>query len=350
MFESARIKLTAWYLLIIMLISVLFSVVIYANVNSDLIRIEERQRRILERQHMAQEMFVRLREQGVVVPPMQQPTAQQNLEEIAEGRNRLILVLTFINLGILGISGIAGFFLAGMTLKPIQDMVTEQRRFITDASHEFRTPLTSLRSEMEVNLKDKSLSAKGARKVITSNLEDVIRLQTLSDNLLELAQYESINSAPTFTTVYLDEVLGQAMKKVTGIAKKKKITVRIDIGRYAVHGNFDMLSELFVILLDNAIKYSPQNNFVTVNTKKRDHHVDIAIKDNGIGIDKADIPYIFERFYRTDTSRSKNTEGGYGLGLSIAKKIVDRHKGSITVRSKKSAGSTFIVNLSLKKT
>jgi len=349
MFESARVKLTAWYLLIIMLISVLFSVVIYANVNSDLVRIQERQQRSQERQEEAQKLFERLKEQGVLMPPMSHQNLQQSFEEISEARTRLILVLLFINLGILGVSGIAGYFLAGMTLRPIQEMVIEQRRFITDASHEFRTPLTSLRSEMEVNLNDKSLSAGEARKVITSNLEDVIRLQTLSDNLLELAQYESTSSAQKFSVIRLEDVLLDALKKVSGIAKKKKIMIKNGIGKHEVTGNFDMLSELFVILLDNAIKYSPKDSHIIITAQKKDHHVNVAVKDSGIGIDTTDIPYIFERFYRTDLSRSKNTVGGYGLGLSIAKKIVHKHKGAISVKSKKDIGSTFIISLPLKK-
>lgn len=349
MFHSARLKLTAWYLLIIMLISVLFSVVIYTNVNSDLVRLEERQRRFSERAKVEQALIKQLSKQGVALPHLPTQNIDANLEEIAQARNRLILVLGIINLGILGISGVAGYFLAGRTLRPIREMVTEQQRFIADASHELRTPLTSLRSEMEVNLKDKRLSLLEAKKVITSNLEDVIKLQTLSDKLLELAQFEDIAKKYGFSKVTTIEIIDSAVKKVAGLAKRKKITIQKDIAQYIIEGNFDLLSELFGILLENAIKYSPSGNAIRVFAKKTDNHVAISVIDNGIGIEKKDIPYIFDRFYRGDKSRTKNIVDGYGLGLSIVKKITEQHKGSIWVRSTPGQGSTFVVELPLAK-
>jgi two-component system sensor histidine kinase CiaH len=349
MFRSTRIKLTAWYLLIIMLISMLFSVVIYANVNSDLLRLEERQRRFLERQRVAQALIRQLVERGVVVPHVPMQNIDANLQEIAQARNRLILVLTAINLGILGISGIAGYFLAGRTLRPIREMVTEQQRFIADASHELRTPLTSLRSEMEVNLSDKKLTLTEAKKVIASNLEDVIKLQELSDNLIELAQFEDVAKQYSFANITTCEVIESAIKKVAGLAKRRRVKMQTDIASFPILGNFTMLSQLFSILLENAIKYSDREGLIKITTRKIDHHVAISVIDNGIGIDKKDIPYIFDRFYRGDKSRAKNIRGGYGLGLSIAQKIVHKHKGKIRALSTVHKGTTFIVELPIVK-
>lgn len=350
MFESARLKLTAWYLCIIMLISMLFSVVIYTNVNNDLIRIETRQRRVQERMRAPMDQFLnQLKAQGIPTPPIQNRPPDASMTEVAEARNRLILVLIFINLGILVISGIAGYFLAGQTLQPIKEMVDEQNRFITDASHELRTPLTSLRSEMEVTLADKHLKTGEAREVITSNLEDVIRLQTLSDNLLELAQFEKSTLTSHFSQVKLADVLHDAVKKVSGIAKKKQIPIQNEIKDPVVHGNYDSLSELFVILLDNAIKYSPEKSIVTIASQKTDHHVIIGISDQGAGIAASDIPHIFDRFYRADKSRTSQSAKGYGLGLSIAKKIVDAHRGTLSVKSAVGRGTTFFVELPCKK-
>lgn len=347
MFHSARIKLTAWYLLIIMLISMLFSVVIYTNVNHDLVRLEDRQRRSQERQKVAQELIRRLSSQGVVVPRVPMQNIEANMEEIAQARNRLILVLGVINIGILGISGVAGYFLAGRTLRPIKEIVTEQQRFIADASHELRTPLTSLRSEMEVNLKDKKLSLFAAKKVIASNLEDVIKLQILSDKLLELAQFEDAAKQYGFSKVTTVDFIESATKKVAGLSKKKKITIQNEVSRYTIEGNFDLLSELFGTLLENAIKYSPGESVIRIVTKKTDHHVAISVIDKGVGIDKKDIPHIFDRFYRGDKSRTKNTVDGYGLGLSIAKKIAEAHRGKIRVESLVDKGSAFVVELPL---
>ena len=144
MFKSARLKLTAWYLLIIMLISILFSIAIYSEINADLGRLEHYQE--LRKQRDLQ-----------FAPPLP-PNPELDRNVVAEARDRITLILFLVNFGILVVSGGSAYFLAGRTLKPIKDMVDEQNRFITDSSHELRTPLTSLRSEIEVNLRDKNLS------------------------------------------------------------------------------------------------------------------------------------------------------------------------------------------------
>ena len=331
-----------------MVISILFSVIIYANVNSDLVQIEERQRRMYERQKAVHKLFERLREEGIIDSPMaDQP--QQNLEIVAEARRRFILMLAVINMGILGVSGIAGYFLAGRTLRPIQDMLSEQRRFIADASHELRTPLTSLRSEIEVSLSDTKLSLPGAKHVLRSNLEDVIRLQSLSDNLLTLAQFEK-NTLPQFAKVRLADIINDAVRKIAGLAKKKNTAIQFKGGRqYSINGNAESLTELFVILLDNAIKYSPRGGKVTIASSKINQHLKVAISDKGIGIEKKDIEKIFDRFFRADSSRTKTETAGYGLGLAIAKKIAEQHGGDISVKSTLGKGSTFFVTLPLRR-
>ena len=138
MFERTRVRLTAWYLLIIMAISLLFSMVIYSMVNADFVRFERMQVRMQEDI-----------EQGLIPAPPRYHGI--DLEDIKEARIRLITTLGFVNLAIIVVAGGAGYFLAGRTLKPIKESMDEQRRFISDSSHELRTPLTSLRSEIEVS-------------------------------------------------------------------------------------------------------------------------------------------------------------------------------------------------------
>jgi len=154
MFHSARLKLTAWYLLIIMIISAMFSLVIYKVLSNEIERFERVQRFRIER---------RL-ETGLRRFPNQ--IRITNPELIEETKQRILLMLIAINLGILIISGGLGYLLAGRTLKPIKEMVDEQNRFISDASHELRTPLTSLKTAMEVTLRDKNLSLLSAKKTI----------------------------------------------------------------------------------------------------------------------------------------------------------------------------------------
>ena len=326
MFKKARLKLTAWYLLIIMLISLAFSIAIDHLLTLELTRVERVQRLRQER---------RIPRIPAIDP-----------EVIEEPKNRLRINLILINLGILGAAGVAAYFLAGRTLKPIKNMVDEQNRFITDSSHELRTPITSLKTEMEVNLRDKKLN-KDTRKILESNLEEVNSLQSLSDNLIRLTKYQKTNDID-FKDISLTEIIEEACKKVTNLAKHKRITIENQVKEYSVKGDKLSLTEAFVIFLDNAIKYSHKNTKVILISKKTDHILAIDIKDEGIGIAEEDIPHLFERFYRVDKSRAKTDVGGFGLGLSIAKQIVNKHNGSISVVSNLGKGTTFSVKLPLK--
>ncbi len=331
MFHSARLKLTGWYLLIIMLISMFFSIAIYQILTQEF---EHGLQRITYR-HI--DIF------DANGNPIHPPLVEPGYIDAAEARIRWTLV--YINLAILGISGIAGYFLAGRTLQPIQEMVDEQHRFVTDASHELRTPLTSLRSEIEVYLRGKEHNLKEADILLKSNLEEVNNLQILSDNLIQLAQYKKTNTLDNFSHVSLSEIILSAQKKVVSLAKKKQIALKTEIKDVIINGDKQNLVELFVILLDNAIKYSPKKTTIAVSSQSTDHHVVIAVSDEGMGIAKEDLPYIFDRFYRADASRTKQSVLGYGLGLSIAKKIVNSHNGSIQVKSNSGKGTTFTVQL-----
>lgn len=317
MFHAARIKLTAWYLLIIMLVSISFSVVIFRVLTSELDRFERIERVRIERRFPA----------------------------IDEIKHRLILRLININIFIFAGSALAGYFLAGRTLKPIADMVDEQNRFVTDASHELRTPLTSLKSEIEVNLRDPDLSPVQAKALLKSNLEEVNSLQVLSDGLIRLTQYQKGHNGLAVTDVSLAGIAREAIRKVTNAAKEKRITVTNGIRNINIQGNQTALTELFVIFLDNAIKYSPKQKTIHLTSRKSDGHIIIDIADQGIGIDEKDIPHLFDRFYRADKSRTKTGVPGYGLGLSIAKQIVEQHHGTIRVHSELKKGTTFSVEL-----
>jgi two-component system sensor histidine kinase CiaH len=338
MFRSARIKLTAWYLLIIMLVSVSFSVAIYQVLASELNRLEQvEQVRILRR----------LPELQLPLSPGGRPVLLDP-DVLIETKNRMKLTLILINLIILAGSAYAGYILAGRTLNPIKDMVDEQNRFITDASHELRTPLTSLKSEIEVNLRDKQLSLDQAKALLKSNLEEVNSLQVLSDGLIRLTQYQKGHNSLAVTDVSLADIAREAVRKVTNAAKAKRITITNDTSDIHIQGNKTSLTELFVIFLDNAIKYSPKQKTVHVSSKKSDGHIRVVIADQGIGIAEKDIPHLFDRFYRADKSRTKTDVPGYGLGLSIAKQIAEQHNGNIRVTSKLNKGTTFIIELPLK--
>jgi signal transduction histidine kinase len=238
--------------------------------------------------------------------------------------------------------------LAKHTLKPIEQAMEAQNRFTADASHELRTPLTAMRSEIEVNLRNKQLNTTDAKKLLQSNLEEIEKLESLSNALLKLARYQN-NFSDDFKDISLQEVIVEAYEKVENLAKRKSIRFDNNLSEIKVLGDQQSLIELFVILLDNAIKYSPEKSKISINFTKLDKHVSVKIKDRGIGIKASELPYIFNRFYRADTSRSKEKVDGYGLGLSIAKSIVEMHKGTIEVNSKPGHGSEVVVKLRVSK-
>ena len=338
MFESARFKLTAWYLLIIMGISIVFSYAIYTQINRELRQFEIALQLRMSRIQTEFKVFG-------IPPPIHE--IDDSAEAITAARNRIIFTLACINLGILFVAGGAGYFLAGRTLKPIQDMLDDQNRFVTDASHELRTPLTSLKTTIEVNLREKKLTTEQAKEILRSNLEEVNTMQSLTDDLILLAQRQ-IPQEVAFEFIESKEMVSQAVAQVRAQAKVKQISIVTKGEQLIFEGDKRNIHTLLVILLENAIKYSPEKTTVTIQTKKKEGKVYFHILDNGSGIAKEDIPHVFERFYRAEKSRSRQDISGYGLGLSIAKKIVRLHQGEIRVKSEKNQGTTFIIALPMK--
>lgn len=326
MFHSARIKLTLWYLLIIMTVSIAFSIFIYIGASREFDRILRLQRYRIDHPN---DIISQVRQE-------ERPQAPMEIEVMEEAKMRTLAGLFGVNIIILLLSSLAGYFLAGLTLKPIKKMVDEQNQFVTDASHELRTPLTSLRTEIEVALRSNDVSIVHAKKLLASNLEDVIALQTLSDRLLELSAQQD---SSFLTSVFLPEAIQSAVKTVTGLAKIKNIAIKKDVDDLHVQGIQSSIVEVFVIILDNAIKYSPSKSTIHIHAKKDADMISVTVQDNGIGVSEEDLPHLFDRFYRANKSRSKMDTSGYGLGLSIAQKIMKVHNGIITVASSLNKGT-----------
>ena len=343
MFKSARIKLTVWYLLIIMIISISFSTFIYLGSTREFDRVLRIQEYRIQHPELQQIIIQRPIWQSDDVPLSVHPDSQV----ISEARNRIAEELVVINLIILVFSSFAGFFLAGRTLRPIKNMVDEQNRFIADASHELNTPLTSLKTSIEVNLRDKNLNLEKSKQVLLSNLEEVNSLQALSNELIEITQYQKINGNFQIKKVDIANIVKTAALKIKPQADKKQIKINTKVKKIFVNADERSLVELLTILLDNAVKYSPEKKDIDVQVVSVDSKLKVIVKDNGIGIDKDDLPFIFERFYRADKSRTKQKITGYGLGLSIAKRIVDLHGGTINAESIIGKGTTFTVMFSI---
>jgi two-component system sensor histidine kinase CiaH len=277
----------------------------------------------------------------------------QNLENIRanqleESNNRLSLNLVYFNLLIFVLSSIVSYFWARKTMRPIEEAMIAQNRFTADASHELRTPLTAMKTEIEVSLRDRKLNFASAQKLLVSNLEEVSKLESLSNALLKLARYEE-ETTIKFTKISLSDVVAEAYEKLEKIAAQKSIKFKNNLPNIYAWGDRQSLVELMVIFMDNAIKYSPKNALINIDIAQEGNVAITKIRDRGMGIKSSDLPYIFNRFYRADTSRSKEKVDGYGLGLSIAKRIIDLHHGTIKVLSKMGQGTEFTIKFPTKK-
>jgi len=334
MFKKARFKLTAWYLLIIMVISFSFSGLIYSININEFNRFANSQQKRFERE------FFPVGQNNPQIPII-------DIDDlIDEAEKRLLVNLGVINGIILIISGSLSYFLAGITLNPIQQMTEDQKRFISDASHELKTPLTALKSLFEVSLRDKKITLIDTKKVIQQGIEQTDKLKNLSDSLLELSRFDNQKLTST-QTVLIKEIINDAVSQLQPKADKKNIQIITKVGSQKVVGNYQKLVELIIIFVDNAIKYSSNNTKINLITTLEKKNLLIKIIDQGIGIDQKDLPHIFDRFYQANNSRTKSSDIGYGLGLSIAKQIVDLHHGQIEVKSKLNSGTTFIIYLPL---
>ena len=342
MFQKTRLKLTAWYLLIIMAISLAFSGVIYVSASREFNRILVQQKYRLEHPQLR----VLILQNGDQITALRSlPTPDPQV--INAARLRVLEELTIVNICIFILSAIAGYFLAGRTLKPISTMLDEQNRFIADASHELNTPLTSLRTMIEVNLRNKVLTLGKAKHVLESSLEEIGELESLSTELIGLTRYQQSHGKQVFSEVPIPEIISEAREKVREEAREKRISITQSVPDMKIRGDRKSLTELFVVLLDNAVKYSPPRKRIVVSGKQEAGKITVSITDQGIGIAKEDLPHIFDRFYRADKSRTKQETPGYGLGLSIAKRIAELHKGEIRAESTVGEGTTFTVILPL---
>jgi signal transduction histidine kinase len=145
------------------------------------------------------------------------------------------------------------------------------------------------------------------------------------------------------SSVSLSEIIHHTIEKLRPLSLKKQIEISENIEKMSMEGNEKSLTELCIILLDNAIKYSPEKATVSLTAINKDAKIEVTVQDSGVGIAKENIPHIFDRFYRVDTSRTKQHIPGYGLGLSIAKRIVTLHQGTIHVASTPGKGTTFTI-------
>lgn len=326
--QSRVARLAASYLAIIMLMSVGFSVIFYNTSSHE-----------LQRKLPPPTIFYRVSDND------QLGYERYVDNRVNEARKHLMLNLVLVNLLTLGAGSAVSYLLARRTLEPIEQAIEAQARFASDASHELRTPLAAIQTENEVALRKDSLSLERARELLQSNVEEVKKLRELAEGLLRLARED--RHELEIKPVSLADVTTEAMNRVLKSAQAKNITITDEVGAVKALGDQPSLVQILAVLLDNAIKYSAEGQNVTVTASAKGKQAQLSVIDEGQGIAAADLPHIFDRFYRADSSRSSQHESGYGLGLSIAYKIIQQHNGTITVTSAPGRGSTFTIKLPL---
>jgi two-component system, OmpR family, sensor histidine kinase CiaH len=262
--------------------------------------------------------------------------------QYADSQRRILFNLMLLNAGVFAVGALASYVLARRTLRPIEEALEAQNRFTADASHELRTPLAAMKTEIEVAMRDPKLSKDDMRELLQSNLEEIDRMSGLAQGLLTLARS---GEDPHVKPVMAQEIVHDVLARMQPLADAKKITIKTDLANMRVLGDAKSIDAIVCILLDNAIKYSPQKSTITVSISREDSHGHIAIADQGSGISAEALPHVFDRFYRADSSRTKENVAGHGLGLSIAQKLVRAIGGTIRAQSAEGQGSTFTLRL-----
>lgn len=313
-FISARIKLTLFYSLTVAFILGAASFIIYKVLMVNL--------------------FESLRDD--MINPMIARRILEKAQILIQ--NRLVTVDLIILLVVILLS----FFLTEQTLKPIQKSTSKQKRFIADASHELRTPVAVVISGLEVALRNKNLSIDDAKEVLRSSLEEMKEFSELSNNLLDLSKYDN-NLEIVKEEINTKDLLESIILKMQPLADEKKISLKSNLeNTKSIKGDKIELSRLLFNIINNAIVYTQEGGEVLVSHVGNDKMYTISVKDNGGGMPSDVLAQVFDPFFRGDNSR--NTKGA-GLGLTLAKKIVEKHKGSITISSELNKGTEVKITL-----
>ncbi len=261
--------------------------------------------------------------------------------------HQLDTLATVLSLG--GIAGLVlstsgGFWLAGRTLTPIRTSMETQRRFVSDASHELRTPIATVRANNELLLRHHDQTVEANLDQVEAIAAESEHMSKLVADLLTLARADEGRFEIARERFDLGELSNEVGRDMQPIAESRGIGLTLDVSAAPVEADRQRARQLLVILLDNALKYTPRGGSVTVRCRRAGKRVELAVSDTGPGIAAEHHARVFDRFYRVDAGRAKS-EGGSGLGLAIARWIAEVHGGRISLESAPGKGSTFTVRL-----
>ncbi|ODA41372.1 ATP-binding protein [Desulfosporosinus sp. BG] len=277
---------------------------------------------------------------------------QQGLLIVSVGLNRELMVLKFLlaalfitGLICLGLAFYSSLYLANRALIPIRKSWQRQKDFVADASHELRTPLAVIQTNLELVMGNPKETVEEQEEWLTNIKIEVSHMTRLVEDLLFLARVDSEQQLLERSNFSLDRAINQVVKPFIPMANNKGIELKIEVEpEVDFYGDEKRISQLILILVDNAIKHTPINGEVRLKMWVVGNDVDILVSDTGEGIEEQHLDKIFERFYRIDKARAKSIEGT-GLGLSIANWIVKKHKGTIKVSSIPGKETAFTIRL-----
>lgn len=342
-YRTARIKLTLLYFGIIITIVLFFSVFAVQINNAQYSRFDNPAQ-------MEEMLQMRLRS----VPPQNRADFERRekeknaelLDQVQEAKEAFLIQLILMDIFLLISSGLLSFYLSYETLIPIIIAFQQQKKFVADASHELRTPIAAMKSETDVILRSKKATGKDFKDTLISVNEELDVLTRLSSYLLEIARSDDQKIIFRPEEINLSKFIEKDLLKFQKIAERSKIKLESEISEnIIINGDSTRLEQLLRILLDNSVKYNKPDGSIRVALTQIDKQAIIEISDTGFGIPRNHINKIFDRFYRVTTDRHLK---GFGLGLTIAKQVVDEHKGRIKVESKEGEWTKFTISLPVK--
>lgn len=268
-----------------------------------------------------------------------------NVDGEKQTLNNIVDVLIWGTIVLLAVALGASYILAKRVTKPIIENYKKQTEFVQNASHELRTPITIIQAQQELLLKEPNSKILDKSESINQTLKETKRITKLLKELMDLARVDSNNIKIEKSELDINELIKEIIQPYEEYAKLQNKKIKLELNNVKkIRADRNKISELIVIILDNAIKYTNSEDEIIIKTLKKDGKINLEISDTGIGISKEAMPHVFERFYRGDESHSKKIEGS-GLGLSIAKTIVNMHNGTIKIVQNNPKGTKVIVKL-----
>ena len=259
-------------------------------------------------------------------------------------RNSL-LISAALFLGSLLIIFLISLFLSGLAVKPVKKAWEQQKQFVADASHELKTPLTVILANNNIMMSHKGSTVENEKQWLESTQEEANHMKQLIEQMLFLAKSDAGTTKVQFSEVDFSELVEGAALNFEPVAFEKGILIDTQISPgIKLNGNATQLNQLVHILVDNAVKYADSDTTVTIGLKIKNDRAEFWVNNFGNVITKEDMEHIFDRFYRAEKSR---TTKGYGLGLSIAQRIVQDMNGKLSVTSSKEAGTTFTADMKM---